>query len=156
MLTWLINFSNNVIYQLNGVCANIIVLTVFNNFLIIISFIKKITKGFPLPQILSIVVQPCYETIANLQLKINLNTTSVQSNFWCGHFGHLWLAVKLITYFTISAVLFVHPPNLGVTLIIPAGSTLAQISSTQFKYLHKIPSSLNASLWWIKRSSGWP
>ena len=58
------------------------------------SSIKKITEGFPFPQIPPIAGQLCYDTISKLQLKIDANSAFVQPNLGYGQFGHLVLAIK--------------------------------------------------------------
>jgi len=93
--------------------------------------IENITEGFNFPQIPPIVGQPCYEIIAELQLKLNANAVSVQSNLGCGQLGHLWLIVQPAVYATISIVSFIPPPNLGATPI-PQASTAAQIASIRY------------------------
>ena len=98
------------------------------------SSIEKITEGFPFPRIPPIVGQPCYETIAELQLQLNANAASVQSNLGCGQFGHLWLTVQPAVYATISEVEFIPPVNPGGTPIIPDLSTGAQIASIRYTF----------------------
>jgi len=95
---------------------------------------EKITEGFPFPLIPQIVGQPCYETIAELQLQLNANAASVQSNLGCGQFGHLWLTVQPAVYATISVVPFVAPVNPGAAPIIPPGSTAPQIASLRYEF----------------------
>ena len=57
------------------------------------SSIKKIMEGFPFPTIDPIIGTPDYESIADIQLKLNSNAASVQSNFGCGTLGFLFLTV---------------------------------------------------------------
>ena len=96
--------------------------------------IKKMTKGFTSPQILPIVEKPCYESIAKLQLKLNVNTAFMQLNFRCSQFDHLWLTARKPANNTISAIPFLPPHNPGATPIVPAASTSAQISSIQYNF----------------------
>ena len=88
----------------------------------------KIVDGFPFPTIPPIVGTPTYNTIAEVNLKLNSNSASVQSNLGCGTLGLLKLTVSPAIYNTLSATPFVVPVNPGSVPITPANSTGAQIT----------------------------
>ena len=54
----------------------------------------KIVDGFPFPMIPTIVETPTYNTIAYINLKLNSNSASVQSNLGCDTLGLLQLTVS--------------------------------------------------------------
>ena len=51
------------------------------------SLIEKIVDGFPFPTIDPFVGTPDYESIADIHLKPNSNSVSVQSNLGCDTLG---------------------------------------------------------------------
>ena len=85
--------------------------------------IDKIVDGFPHPNIAPIVGIPTYESIAELNLQLNANAASVQSNLGNGQLGLLALTVSPAVFNTLSAVAFVHPVNPGTNPVIPPGAT---------------------------------
>lgn len=85
--------------------------------------IDKIVDGFPHPNIAPIVGIPTYESIAELNLQLNANAASVQSNLGDGQLGLLALTVSPAVFNTLSAVAFVHPVNPGTNPVIPPGAT---------------------------------
>ena len=60
--------------------------------------IDKIVDGFPFPTILPIIGTPTYNTINEVNLKLNSNAPSVQSNLGCGTLGLLQLTVSPTVY----------------------------------------------------------
>ena len=64
--------------------------------------IEKIVDSFPFPTIPPIVGTPTYNTIAEVNLKLNSNSASVQSNLGCGTLGLLQLTVSPAVYNTLS------------------------------------------------------
>ena len=88
----------------------------------------KIIEGFPHPIITPIVGQPAFDTLKELKLLLRTNAASVISHLGNGALGLLWLVVSNTVYNTLSATLFVPPPNPGPIPIIPVGSTGAQIT----------------------------
>jgi hypothetical protein len=90
------------------------------------TIIDKIVDGFPHPTIPPIVGIPTYEAIAELNLHLNANAASVQSNLGNGQLGLLALTVSPAIFNTLSTVAFVPPANPGTTPTIPGGSTGAQ------------------------------
>ena len=89
--------------------------------------INKIEDGFPFPTIPPIVGTPTYNTIAEVNLKINSNSASVQSNLGCGTLDLLQLTASLAVYNTMSSIAFIVPVNPVYIPIIQANSTGAQI-----------------------------
>ena len=59
-----------------------------------LSALDKVVELFPHPTVQPIVGQPSYETIAELELKLNTNAASVHSNRGDGKLGLLFLTVK--------------------------------------------------------------
>jgi hypothetical protein len=87
------------------------------------SEINTVVNGFPHPTIPACFDEPTYASIAAVNLKLNANATSVQSNLGDGNLGHLALTVTPEDYATLSQVPFVVPANPGPQPIIPANAT---------------------------------
>ena len=85
--------------------------------------INKSVDGFTFPTIPPIVGTPTYNTIAEVILKLNSNSASVQYNLSCGTLGLLQLTVSLAVYNILSSIAFIVPVNPGSVPIIPANST---------------------------------
>ena len=85
--------------------------------------IDKIIDGFPHPNIAPIVSIPTYKSIPQLNLELNANAASAQSNFGNGHLGLLALTVSPAIFNTLSAIAFVHPVNPGTNPAIPPAAT---------------------------------
>ena len=96
--------------------------------------IDKIVDGFPFPTIPPIVGTPTYNTIAEVNLKLNSNSVSVQSNLGCGTLGLLQLTLSPTVYNTLSATHFIVPVNPGSVPIIPSNSTGAQITEIRYAF----------------------
>lgn len=90
--------------------------------------IDKIVDGFPHPTIVPIIGVPTYESIDNLNLQLNANAASVQSNLGDGQLGLLYLTVTPAEYNMLSNVAFVPPTN-PVIPVIAANATPARIST---------------------------
>ena len=88
---------------------------------------KNIVDGFPHPTITPIIGMSTYETIADLHINTNKNSTSVQSNMGDGQLGILPLNVSQDVYNTLLSVAFVAPVNPGSTEVIPPAQTAAHI-----------------------------
>ena len=73
--------------------------------------IDKIVDSFPFPMILPIVGTPTYNTIAKVNLKLNSNPASIQSNLGCGTLGLLQLTVSPAIYNTFLSNAFIVPIN---------------------------------------------
>ena len=96
--------------------------------------IDKIVDGFPFPTIPPIFGTPIYNTTAEVNLKLNSNAASVQSNLGCGTLGLLQLTVSHAVYNTFSPVVFIVPVNPGSEPIIPANSTVPQITKLRYAF----------------------
>ena len=96
--------------------------------------IDKIVDGFPFPKIPPIVGTPTYNTIAEVYLKLNSKSVSVQSNIGCGTLGLLQLTVSPAVYNTLSSIPLIVPVNPGSVPIIPANSTGAQITELRYAF----------------------
>ena len=96
--------------------------------------IDKIVDGFTFPKIPPIVGTPTYNTITEVNLKLNSNATSVQSNLDCGTLGILQLTVLPALYNTLSVTAFVVPVNPGSSPDIPANSTGSQITKLRYSF----------------------
>ena len=90
------------------------------------SDIDNIVDGFPHPTVLPITGVPTYESIAELNLQLNANAASVQSNLGDGLLGLLYLTITPAEYNTLSMNIFVPPANPGAAPRIPAGATEVQ------------------------------
>ena len=97
--------------------------------------IDKIVDSFPFPTIPPIVGTPTYNTIADVNLKLNLNAASVQSNLGCGTLDLLQLTVSPTVYNTLLSIAFIVPVNPGSEPINPANSTGAQITELHWSVL---------------------
>ena len=90
--------------------------------------IDKIVDGFPFPTIPPIVGTPTYNTIDEVNLKLNSNAESVQSNLGCVTLGLLQLSVSPDVYNNFYSTAFIVHVNPGYEPIILANSTGAQIT----------------------------
>ena len=90
--------------------------------------IDEIVDGFPFPTIPPIVGTPTYNTIAEVNFKLNSNSASVQSNLGCSTLGLLQLTVSPAVYNTLLPIPFIVTVNPGSVTIIPANSTGTQIT----------------------------
>ena len=90
--------------------------------------IDKVVDGFLFPMIPPIFGTPTYYTINKVNLKLNSNSTSIQSNPGCGTLHLIQLTVSPTIYNTLLSIAFIVPINPGSEPIIPANSTDAQIT----------------------------
>ena len=98
------------------------------------SAIYRIVDGFPFQTIPPIVGTPTYHTISEVNLKLNSNAASVQSNLGCSTLGLLQLTVSPAVYNTLSVTNFVVPINPGSSPDIPANSTGTQITKLRYAF----------------------
>ena len=96
--------------------------------------LEIIVESFPHPTVSQIVGHPSYDTIAELQLKLNTNAASIYSHRGNGRMGLLFLTVKLAVYNTQSVVTFDPPTNPGENPTIPKGSTGLQIANIRRRH----------------------
>ena len=96
--------------------------------------INNIVYGFPFPMIPPIIGTPTYNTIAEVNLKLNSNTASVQYNLSCGTLRLLQLTVSPAVYNTLSVTAYFVPVNPGSAPDIPINSTGAQISEFLYAF----------------------
>ena len=96
--------------------------------------IDKIVDGFPFPTIPPVVGTPTYNTIAEVDLKLNSNSASFQSNLGCGTLGLLQLTVLPDIYNTFSSIASIVPVNPGSVPIIPSNSNGAQITELRYAF----------------------
>jgi hypothetical protein len=85
-------------------------------------------EGFPHPTITPVIGIPTYESIAEINLKLNANAASVHSNLGDGAQGLLALTIDPAVYNTISPDPFLPPVNTGANPILPDNSTVAFIA----------------------------
>ena len=83
----------------------------------------------PHSSIRPIIGQPTYSSIHEIHQFLSSNATSIQSNLGYGTLGLIYLNLSTTVYATLSATLFVPPPNLGATATIPSTTTASQTSS---------------------------
>ena len=96
--------------------------------------INNIVGGFPFPTILPIIGTPTYNTIAEVNFKLNSNSTSVQCNLVCGTLGLLQLNVYPAVYNTLLSITFIVSVSPGSVPIIPDNSTGAQITKLFYAF----------------------
>ena len=96
--------------------------------------IENIVNGFTFPTIPPIVGTPTYNTIAEVNLKLNSKAASVQSNLSCGTLGLLQLTVSPTVYNTLSVPAFFVPVNPGSAPDIPTNSTGSQITELRYDF----------------------
>ena len=96
--------------------------------------IDKIVDGFKFPTIPPISGTPTYHTISEVNLKLNSNSASVQSNLSCGTLGLIQLIVSPALYNTLSVTTFDVNVNPGSSPDIPANSTGAQITKLCYAF----------------------
>ena len=96
--------------------------------------INKIVDSFPFPEILLIFGTPTYNTINEVNLKLNSNTDSFLSNLDCGTLGLLQLTVSPAVYNTLVSIDFIMTANPGSEPIILAKSTFAQITKLCYAF----------------------
>jgi hypothetical protein len=71
----------------------------------------SIVEGFPHPIIPPIIGIPSYTTISTLNLKLNANAASIQSDLGNGALGLLSLTVSPDVFNTLSDIPFIAPLN---------------------------------------------
>ena len=98
--------------------------------------IEKIVQGFPHPTVVPINGVPTFETLAALNLQLNANAASVQSNLGDGLLGLLFLTVSPEEYNALSNTAFIPPVNPGPTPAIPNAATDHQISAIVRQHTH--------------------
>ena len=96
--------------------------------------IDKIVDGFTFSTIPPIIGTLTYNTIAEVNLKLNPNSFSVQSNLGCGTLGLLQPTVSTAIYITLSSTPFIVPFNSGSVPIVPSNSTGAQITKLLYAF----------------------
>ena len=96
--------------------------------------INKIVDCFPFPTIPPIVGTPTYNTIPEVNLKLNSNSASFQSNLGCGTLGLLELTVSPAVYNTLSSTAFIVPVNPSSVSITPESFTCAKITELRYDF----------------------
>ena len=96
--------------------------------------INNIVDGFSFTTIPPIIGTPTYNTIAEVNLKLNSNSAYFQSNLGCGALGLLQLTVSPAVYNTLLSIPFIVPVNPGSVPIIPANSTGAKITELSYDF----------------------
>ena len=94
-----------------------------------VASINKILEAMPHSSIPPIIGQPTYSYIHEIHQYLSSNAAFNQSNLGCGTLGLIYLTLSLTVYATLSATLFVPPPNPGATATIPSTTTATQTSS---------------------------
>ena len=124
-------------FTTDRVLLSTFVLSVINNISTtpkIPSSIEKIVDRFLFPTIDPIIGTPDYESIADIHLKLDSNSASVQSNLGCGTLGLLFLKFSTAVYATLSTIAFVPPVNPGPEPSIPIGATGAVIAGLRYHH----------------------
>jgi hypothetical protein len=91
---------------------------------------KKVVDAFPHPTIAPIVIRvPTYESINALNLQLNANAASVQSNLRDGLLGLLYLTITPAEYNALSATELLPPENPGAAPTVPYTATDSQVAT---------------------------
>ena len=93
-----------------------------------VASINKIIEAVSQSSIPPVIGQTTYYSIHKIHQYLSSNTAFIQSNLGCGTLGFIYLTLSPIIYATLSATLFVPPPNPGATTTIPSTLTAAQTS----------------------------
>ena len=96
--------------------------------------IDKIVDGFLFPTIPPIFGTSTINSIAEVNLKLNSNSASLQSNLGCGTLGLLQLTLPPTVYNNLSSISFIVPVNPGSVPIIQANSTGGQITELCYTF----------------------
>lgn len=91
--------------------------------------VESIVDGFPHNTISPVIGMPTYATISEVNLRLNANAASVQSDHGDGTLGLLALTVTPAVYSTLTDTPFELPINPGPNPGIPANATGAQIEA---------------------------
>ena len=94
-----------------------------------VASIDKILEAMPHSSIPPIIGQPTYSSIHEIHQFLSSNAASIQSNLGCGTLGLIYLTLLPTVYATLSATIFVPPPNPGATATISSAATPSQTSS---------------------------
>jgi hypothetical protein len=89
-----------------------------------------ILEGFPHPTITPVIGIPTYESIAEINLKLNANAASVHSNLGDGAHRLLALTIDPAVYNTISPDPFVPPANPSTNPVLPNNYTTRQYAAS--------------------------
>jgi hypothetical protein len=90
---------------------------------------EKVVDGFPHPTIAPNNGVPNYETISTLNLQLNANAASVQSNLGDGLLGFLYLTITPAEYNALSATELFPPENPGASPNVPYAATDSQVAT---------------------------
>ena len=96
--------------------------------------------SFLFPTISLIIGALNYEKISEVNLKLNSDAASVQSNLGYGTLGLLHLTVSPVVYVTLLATAFIDPVNPGAEPTIPLIMSGPQI--TNLRYVHDVATSV--------------
>lgn len=96
-----------------------------------ISAVDKVKVSFPFLSVEPIIGQPTYDSIRELNKKLNANAASVYSHLGNGKLGLLYLTVTPEVYNTLSDVPFEVPTNPGPTVEYPGNGTQFQILAAE-------------------------
>ena len=98
--------------------------------------INNILYGFPFSTISPTVEAPNYETIAEVNLKLNSNAASIQSNLGCGTLGLMQLTIFPPVHATVLVTACIDPVNPGADPTI--SSTASGPQTTNLCYAHDV------------------
>jgi hypothetical protein len=102
--------------------------------------VEKVVDGFPHPTIAPITGIPNYKSIYTLNLQLNANAASVQSNLGNGLLGLLYLTITSAEYNVLLATGFILPKNPGASPAVPHAAINSQAATLICK--HKADTSL--------------
>ena len=92
---------------------------------------EAIVETFPHPTLPKIEGIPTFDSINDLQIKLNANAASIQSDLGKGRLGLLYLTVTADVYNNLSNTPFIEPANPGQVPIVPPGTNSSGASHIQ-------------------------
>ena len=98
------------------------------------SDIEKIIETFPHKTINKIVGTPTFAALQDIQIQLNANAASVQSNLGDGLLGLLYLTVTPATYNTLSQVPFHQPINPGPLPVFNPRATSREVAAAKAEH----------------------
>jgi hypothetical protein len=90
---------------------------------------EKVVDGFPHLTVSPINDVPNYESISLLNLQLNVNAASVQSNLGDGLLGLLYLTMTPVEYNALSVTKFFPPENPDAAPTVPYATTDSQVAT---------------------------
>ena len=100
--------------------------------------IDKILETFPHKTINVIEGTPTFSALQEIQIQLNANAASVQSDLGDGLLGLLYLTVTPATYNTLSAIPFIPPVNPGALPQFNVRATSREVAAARAEHEHNL------------------